>query len=127
MSMTAQKFGVSITRYVTTRTRAQFMTESSGVVSSIILPISVIGEALSENGDSPGDAIPSPPKDESDDIRAPNASSEMRAVKSRTVYPWYRRGSGRNYKVHNLDTRSPSEFRATTKLLGNSLAIKTSA
>ena len=124
--MTAQKFGVSVTRYVTSRTREQFMVESSGVVSSIILPISVIGEALSEGGEGKGDSIPRPPESQSDEIRAPNASAEMRAVKSRNIYPWYRRVSGRNYKVHNLDTRSPSEFRAATKALGQSLAVRQS-
>lgn len=125
--MTAQKFGVSITRYLTTRTREQFTIESSGIMSSILLPIKVIGEAIGGDSGSSEDRIPNPPPSGSDDIRAPNASSEMRAFKSKTIYPWYRRVSGRNYAVHNLDTRSPSEFRAVTKKLGKSLAVKQSA
>ena len=122
--MTAHKTGISISKYLTTKTRHEFEEDSRSVLSGVMLPLQVVADSLV--GDGGGEqAIPTPKdKDKDDSILAPNASAEKRAIKSRTVYSWYRRASGRNYRVHNLDTRSPSEFKQATRMLGRSLAVK---
>lgn len=124
--MVSSRANASVSVYLTTRTRDEFEQDSKAYLSEVSMPIAIVAEAL---GGGSSDAGRMPMPDVSDigqeNIKAPSEAAARRAVKSRNVYPWYRRVSGRSYQVFNLDTRNPAEFNRAAKVLGQSLSTKT--
>lgn len=124
--MVSSRAHASVSAYLTSRTRSEFELDSKAYLSEVSMPIAIVAEALS-GGDSSDGRMPMPDVSEigQENIRAPSAAVAERAIKSRKVYPWYRRVSGRSYQVFNLDTRNPAEFNRAAKVLGQSLSTKT--
>ncbi len=123
--MISHKVGISPNKYVTTKTRDQFSYDARAALASTYMPIEILADAFGLTADgeevNPADsgAAGSPGESEKG-----TPEQIRRASRSRNAYPWYRRVAGRNYTVHNLDTRNPQEFKRATRMLGQALSPK---
>ena len=128
VTMVAHTVNVSTGTYLTTRTRRQFERDAKATMSGKLLPVEVVlGVVASALGADTGKRPP--PVSERLDLPSKKLSDaeheqEYRERKSRQMYGWYRRVSGRSYSVHNLDTRNPAEFKGITKKIGLVLSTR---
>jgi hypothetical protein len=116
VGMVSAALGMSRNVYLTTRSRPQFMEDMQASLASSLLPIEVVASIV--GGDSKPLPPPAPAQPSSDRIEPSNIEGAMREQRSKTVYPWFRRKAGRNYNVHNLDTRNVVEFKAAARAMG---------
>ena len=115
--MASSSNGVSRSIYLTTRTRSQFVEDMQSCLAKALLPIEVVGSALSG-----GEESRPPPVEESDDMTEEEiaAARERRAAKP---YSWFKK-KGRRYTVHNLDTRDEMAYARSAQLLGAALPAR---
>lgn len=100
-----------------------------GVLRARLMPINIItnlvskavGGATGENGKPPPLKAPKKPGKAA---TLQDAAKMRRERNSSKPYGWLRKVRGRNYKVYNLDTRDPQEFKQATNMMGKSLARK---
>jgi len=129
--MVAQSCGIPLGVYLTTRTRTHFERDAKSALAISLMPVEVV---LSVVNSALGGTPAKSKEPESERLKSPT-SGEIpadegevlkidRERKSRSVYNWYRRVSGRNYNVHNLDTRNASEFVSVTRQLGQHLSVR---
>ena len=127
--MVSQSCGVPLGVYLTTRTRQHFERDAKSALAINLLPVEVVlsvvnsalGGANSKAQEPTDERLQSPTT--GDDAADENEVAKIdRERKSRSVYNWYRRVSGRNYNVHNLDTRNASEFVSVTRKLGQHMS-----
>ena len=126
--MVCLRLGVSRSKYVTTRTRGHFVGDMRAALSFTLLPLEVAASALFGDEDKAkapqvqpdSDSPPDAPPPKAGDVAGHEARSR-RARKSSRLYGWYRSQAGSNYRVHNLDTQDPKEWKQTTGVLGKVL------
>ena len=89
-------------------------------LASALLPVEVVGSALTGGGESPEPL----PVGESDDMSIEDRAAlrERRAAKP---YQWFKQ-KGRRYTVHNLDTRDERAYARSAQLLGAALPARNS-
>ena len=114
-------YGVHRSRYLTTRTRTDFVDDCRAVLAQTLLPVEVVATALSSSHDDSQKPVDSAKTSE---IPAPNDCAKRRSMLSSRRYSWYRQVPGRKYRVHNLDTRNPEEFKRAVNTMGSLLGRK---
>ena len=134
--MVAQSCSIPLGVYLTTRTRLHFERDAKSALAINLMPVEVVLSVV--NSALGGSSAPSK-EPLTERLKSPTANGETangetvnegevlkidRERKSRSVYNWYRRVSGRNYNVHNLDTRNASEFVSVTRKLGHHLSTR---
>lgn len=98
-----------------------------GVLRARLMPINIVTSLISKAVGGESGSKPSPikaPKKPGKAATLQDASKMRRERNSSKPYPWLRKVRGRNYKVFNLDTRDPGEFKQATNMMGKSLARK---
>ncbi len=116
--MAATSAGVSRNHYVTTRTRSEFVNDMQSSIAHALLPIEVVGHALS------GDSTPAAQAPINTEELSEEEIAAERERRARKPYRWMRK-KGRRYTVYNLDARDEQEYAVAARMLGAALPIRT--
>lgn len=115
--MASTASGVSRGKYLTTRTRHEFVVDIRSCLSSTLLPIEVVGSMLS--GGEKGDRRPVEPTADMTEEQV----AALRARRASRPYHWFRK-KGRRYTVYNLDTQDDAEYARASHMLGLALPTR---
>lgn len=126
VQMVAHQYQISRDHYLVTRTRLNFQDDATALLKRSLMPVGLITHIVSQMFSSTGSSQKAveTPKHDRESLTQEDVKLFRRERNSSKMYPWLRRIGGRNYKVYNLDTRNPSEFKNAIGELGKSLATK---